>query len=404
MLEISLVVLFTAAIAIGFLLGKYTSKKNKTRLSSSFQENHLKDLNFLLDAQEDKEIETFIENLDVNTHTLETHFALGRLMRKQGQVDRAIRIHQNLLARPVLEEKEQHQVHLELARDFMKAGLLDRAEMLLQQVINESSSLKSIAQRYLMDIYQDEQEWLKALDVAQVLLSSRPVRADQEYKSLLSKMVAHFYCELAEQGIEQKNPDQVSLYLNKAIAADKTVLRSVLLSAINDNLTGRYKSAIKSIVKLESVNPPWLVLCMPVLLEAYQGISEDKGFDQWVQHVSAHVKRHKSPYVLMYLIDKLLQKTDERDDYREVAIDLLSSDVELYDTLLSSNKLVGLKLEVASDENLAFFNDIVKLQSKVDSLLSSKSIYRCISCGFSGRQLHWRCPSCKQWETGFPES
>ncbi|MBT8148903.1 MAG: lipopolysaccharide assembly protein LapB, partial [Gammaproteobacteria bacterium] len=146
--DVALVGLLTLAIGIGFFLGKRAAKAAAQRAAFAPDKNYFQGLNYLLNEQPDKAVEAFVDSLDVNSYTLETHLALGKLMRRQGQVDRAIRIHQNLLARPVLEEADQHQVHLELARDFMAAGLLDRAEVLLQEVIGESTELRGIAQRY----------------------------------------------------------------------------------------------------------------------------------------------------------------------------------------------------------------------------------------------------------------
>mgnify|MGYP006450763273 FL=1 len=163
MADIALIALVTVAIAIGYLLGRRSLKKAATGIFPlAFNKTYFQGLNYLLNEQPDKAVDAFVESLDVNANTLETHLALGKLMRKQGQVDRAIRIHQNLLARPQLDIADQHQVHLELARDFMAAGLLDRAEMLLKEVIAESTDLRGIAQRYLLDIFQDEREWSDA--------------------------------------------------------------------------------------------------------------------------------------------------------------------------------------------------------------------------------------------------
>ena len=136
MTDLSLFILLTVAIAIGFFLGRRGTAAVRQRLfSSTLKKRYFQGLNYLLNEQPDKAVDAFIDALEVNDNTLETHLALGKLMRKQGQVDRAIRIHQNLLARPQLNLPDQHQVHLELARDFMAAGLLDRAEMLLRDVM-----------------------------------------------------------------------------------------------------------------------------------------------------------------------------------------------------------------------------------------------------------------------------
>ncbi|NNC55607.1 MAG: lipopolysaccharide assembly protein LapB, partial [Pseudomonadales bacterium] len=217
--DVALLALITLAIAIGFFLGRRSQRDKKEAFAPD--KNYYQGLNYLLNEEPDKAVEEFVASLDVNSHTLETHLALGKLMRRQGQVDRAIRIHQNLLARPVLADKAQHQVHLELARDFMAAGLLDRAEVLLQEVIGESGELRGIAQRYLLDIFQDEREWQDAIDVANALLQSRYMKANPEARREIMRMISHFNCELAEAAMSSGNASAARQYLDRAASVDK---------------------------------------------------------------------------------------------------------------------------------------------------------------------------------------
>ena len=220
-------------------------------------------LNFLLDDQPDKAVEEFVRALEVNPDTLETHLALGKLMRRQGHVNRAIRIHQNVLSRPSLDPGHQHQVHLELARDFMAAGLLDRAELLLKEVISESPDLRSRAQRYLIEIYQDESEWQEAADVAQSLLQSKYVRGQPEEKKYILRMIAHFYCELATQASEEKKYAEARRLLAKAASTDKTGVRVAVLTSTKQNADGNYRQAIRTLGKLSTDNPAWFAACLP---------------------------------------------------------------------------------------------------------------------------------------------
>ena len=160
--------LFFVAIVIGWYLGRRGQAKSAS--APDLPGQYYKGLNYLLDGKPDGAVDAFINALEVNSETLETHIALGNLLRKRGEVDRAIRIHQNLLARPSLPRAQVHQAHLELARDYISAGLLDRAERLLLDLVAESPIQRRDSQLHLLDIYQSEREWQQAIDIAVELL------------------------------------------------------------------------------------------------------------------------------------------------------------------------------------------------------------------------------------------
>lgn len=398
MTDISLIFLFTLAIGIGFFLGRRPIQKIRLRpgLPFSPDKSYFQGLNYLLNEQPDKAVEAFVQSLDVNSYTLETHLSLGKLMRKQGQVDRAIRIHQNLLARPQLDLQGQHQVHLELARDFMSAGLLDRAEALLQEVIAESAVLRSIAQRYLMEIYQDESEWQDAIDVAQSVLQSKYMKANAEARKEIQRMIVHFYCELAEENMAGNDENRAREMLDRAASIDKAVLRVVLLTASNDNAQGKYKQTIKMLSRFEAQNPAWFSLCLPILQQAYIAQYDDQGFELFGDHLRMHVANHRATPVVIFLVDQLLSKINTQPEYLQQARDVLSGFIRQHDSLTASSKLVELNLAMRAEDSE---QDVVNLQRRVRELLDKRNLYQCGNCGFAGRQLHWRCPSCKNWDS-----
>ena len=166
--DLGIFFLLFLAIAIGWLLGRRSSTAPVN--SPALPSQYYKGLNDILDGRPDGAIDSFINALEVNTETLETHIALGNLLRKKGEVERAIRIHQNLLARPSLPRSQVHQAHLELARDYISAGLLDRAERLLLDLVDESPEQRRTAHLHLLEIYQSERDWLRAIEVASELL------------------------------------------------------------------------------------------------------------------------------------------------------------------------------------------------------------------------------------------
>ena len=396
MADIALIALVTVAIAIGYLLGRRSLKKAATGIFPlAFNKTYFQGLNYLLNEQPDKAVDAFVESLDVNANTLETHLALGKLMRKQGQVDRAIRIHQNLLARPQLDIADQHQVHLELARDFMAAGLLDRAEMLLKEVIAESTDLRGIAQRYLLDIFQDEREWSDAIQVAEALVSSRYVKAAPDKRRMLVQMISHFYCELAEESNQKNDSVMARKHLDKALLSDKTSIRAALLMGALENQDGRHKQAVKVLSRAVTQNPSLMSKCLPELYKAYVAVDPVGGFNQVLSFVESQVAQHPSITALLFMVDQLLIRAESEPSRQQQAHDLLSRYLQNRPSLAGLNKIISLQIPSLSPD---VASDVISLQSLVQRLIEKRLNYQCTSCGFAGRQLHWRCPSCKSWD------
>lgn len=406
------VVIALVALLVGLWLGR--RKMFQARVSPGSEKvSYMQGLNFLLDDKPDKAVEEFVRALEVNPDTLETHLSLGKLMRKQGHVNRAIRIHQNVLARPSLDVEHQHQVHLELARDFMAAGLLDRAEVLLQEVISESAELRSRAQRHLIEIYQDESEWEQAIEVASSLLQSKYVRGQPEEKKYILRMIAHFYCELAQQATNEQDADRAARYLNQAASVDKTGIRVAVLKATKYNVEGNYRQAIKTLGKLSADNPAWFSACLPTLLESFQGLDAQNGTEKLWDHLQSNVAGKPRAAEILFVVDRLLEQPT---DARQIAL----AEEILTKSLDPSSKeyqgegktggdrfndrrelaLMTRKLGLGSAAGEGGDVQLLKnLHQNLEAHLSSFKTYRCNNCGFSGRQLHWRCPSCKRWDS-----
>ncbi len=396
MQDIALVVLVTVAIAIGYFLGRRSVKsKPATAFPFSLNKTYFQGVNYLLNEQPDKAVDAFVDSLDVNANTLETHLALGKLMRKQGQVDRAIRIHQNLLARPQLDLEHQHQAHLELARDFMAAGLLDRAEMLLKEVIAESLPLRGIAQRYLLDIFQDEREWSDAVYVAEALAQSRFVKANPEKRQEMAQMIAHFYCELAEEAIQKNDTGLAQKWLDKALLADKTSIRPSLLTGALENADGRHKQAIKVLTRAAAQNPSLMAECLPELFNAYVAADPVGGFNQVLNYVESQIATTPSTSAILFMVDQLLLRAQTEPSRQQQAYEILSRYLRDHPSLAGLNKVIALQLPGLSGD---VADDVESLQGLVQQLLQKRLTYKCSNCGFAGRQLHWRCPSCKRWD------
>jgi len=207
MIEILLLALIPAAAWIGWALAKGTTTRGERKRNRNFSHRYFQGLNYLLDEQPDKAIAVFIEMAEVTEDTIETHLALGSLFRRRGEVERAIRVHQNIISKPELDERQKTRALLELGEDYMHAGLFDRAESLFTELIELESHAPS-ALRHLLDIYQQEKDWEKALQQAQKL--------DAVSDDKMGLMMAHFCCEMAEVDLQAGKPASARNHLRQA--------------------------------------------------------------------------------------------------------------------------------------------------------------------------------------------
>ncbi len=377
------------AIAIGWLLGRRSAPRIPA--GPELPSQYYKGLNYLLDGRPDGAIDAFINALEVNSETLETHVALGNLLRKKGEVDRAIRIHQNLLARPSLPRTQVHQAHLELARDYISAGLLDRAERLLLDLVEESPEQRRASQRHLLEIYQNEREWQQAIDVAMALLPR---------KSLLSTGIepidgqpvavalAHYYCELACEKRDQGDLPGARKLIQQALTHDKQCVRASLLLGEVEHDCGNFKQAVKALRKVRQQDPEYISETIPLLRECYRELQDDKTLKAYLQECLA--TDSTAPLVLAVAEDLRISEGDR------VAGEFLSSQLADKPSLRGLARLIGMQLDSAEPEAR---ENLSLLQLLVDRLVAERATYRCGHCGFAGQQLHWYCPGCKYWGT-----
>jgi len=188
-----LYILMVGAIAIGWWLGRRERFSGKS--AEAIGPNYYEGLNFLLKEQPDRAVATFIQDLEVNNDTLETHLALGGLLRRRGELEKAVVVHENILSKAKLERGTVLKVRLELARDYLLAGLLDRAEALLLELVQEEGHIQRESLRLLLEIYEREKEWTRAIETAR-----RLVRGNESEK--YDHAIAHYYGEIALEQME----------------------------------------------------------------------------------------------------------------------------------------------------------------------------------------------------------
>ncbi len=387
--------LLFAAIAIGWFLGRRSIKRASPVRDLPGQ--YYKGLNYLLDGRPDGAVDAFINALEVNTETLETHIALGNLLRKRGEVDRAIRIHQNLLARPSLPRAQVHQAHLELARDYISAGLLDRAERLLIDLVAESPVQRRASQWHLMDIYQSEREWQQAIDIAAGLLPRKSLlggsgaESTEEPGQSVPVVLSHYYCELAAEQHQAGDLMSARNLLQEALSRDKQCVRaSIMLGAVEYD-AGRYKQAIKALRRVRQQDPVYISESIATLRACFRELGEERALRAYLMEC---LELHPSPPLLLATVEDLREVEGQ-----DVAERFLVEQLEKMPSLRGLEKLVSLQADSSDGDTR---ENLCLLQQLVQRLIEERPSYRCSHCGFAGRHLHWFCPGCKYWGTITP--
>ena len=377
--------LLFVSIAIGYFLGRrFSYQKSLDHEAPAYDKNYFKGLNLLLNEQPDAAIDTFIESLDVNSETLETHLALGNLLRRQGEVDRAIRIHQNLLARPGLTINQQHLAQLELARDYVKAVLLDRAETLFKELVEQSDVLRDISLEHLIEIYRDEKEWANAINTVEHLAGKRLSKVPLKWRCAQ----AHFCCELAEIALGKNDYLSARRHLKAALNYDKNLVRASLIWGQLEYQLGNSREALKILKKIPQQDSNYLNEALELFVKCYVQLDDRAGLRQYISQLQGEYPSNS----LVLELTKII-RSSEGD---LAAADYIGSQLKQRPSLQGLSQLLELYLENSKEKSQ---NNLLLLKQLVDQLIEKKPTYQCSQCGFTGNQLHWLCPSCKSWNT-----
>jgi lipopolysaccharide biosynthesis regulator YciM len=373
-----------AALAIGFWQGNRYARKRKSQADHTLDQQYFQGLNFLLNEEQDAAIESFIKALEVNSETLETHLALGKLLRKRGEVDRAIRIHQNLLARPGLTIAQSQQAQYELATDFLKAGLLDRAEGLLKELVEDEGPFQIPGLKGLLEVYQDEKEWEEGLTVLQSLSGSR----FGKYFEKWAPIRAHFCCELAEKAVINNQLDKARYWLKQALSFEKQSARANLLLGRLEIASGNVNKGLQQLQKVAEQTPEYLSEALPYLSSGYKQLDQIKKYRTFL--TNAH-KNKPNQLLVIALADVIANMEGEK-----AAADFIAKEVSENPSEMGLHKLIEYYLHFADQKNQ---EHILALQKVVKHIIKQTPQYQCHHCGFKGQKLHWLCPSCKHWGT-----
>lgn len=370
--------LLPAAAWSGWWVANRNNSSKEKDVANSLSREYVVGLNYLLNEQPDKAVDIFIKLLEVDSETVETHLALGSLFRRRGEVDRAIRIHQNLIARPQLSLRERKEALMALGQDYMSAGVFDRAERIFLEVVEIGGAKEISSLQGLLAIYQQEKAWEKALDVIKQI----EVSTGQS----MHTQAAHYYCEIAAQALKNNLPDKAQAAIKQALQIDKMSVRASLMQASLDISNGRYKQAIRSLRRVPFQDPEFISEIIEPLLVCHQKTDDlPNGINYLMDTINEYPRAST-----IFVIGDYIRKEKNIDS----AIDFVSEKLSSYPSIRGLNKLIYWHLETAHGKVKEKLEMLFNITSK---FLDNKPVYRCGHCGFGARHLHWHCPSCKQW-------
>lgn len=375
-----LFLLLPVAAASGWWLAR--REHGAPRSSRAACPSFLRGLNYLLDEQPDKAIDLFLELTEVNGDTVETHLALGTLFRRRGEVDRAIRIHQNLIERRNLAPEPRSDALLELGQDYMRAGLLDRAEALFQELA-DSGVHRQRALLSLRDIYQQERDWHQCLTVAECL-RALPEPGD---RASLHVEIAHYHCELAEEARRQGDMEEARRHVAQALEVDPRCARATLIEGQAALAEGEAARAVELLLHVADQCDAYLPEMLPTLIKALHSCGECVAHEV----LSGLLEQHPSSALLLEL-SRVIEEREGSPATQELLIDYLAR----FADAVVLERFLELEVRHRADPRTGVVLEVVR------QIAARHCVYHCEHCGFQARSLHWQCPSCKCWGSVIP--
>ncbi len=361
-------------LPVAFTLGWLASRLDLRQLrieNRQAPKAYFKGLNFLLNEQQDKAIDAFIEAVQNDPDTSELHFALGNLFRRRGEYERAVRVHEHLMSRGDLTQPERDRAQHALALDFLKAGLLDRAEAALRKL--EGTPFEEEARLALLAIYERSRDWTNATEIAQRLGSS-------SHGSFASRQ-AHYLCEQASAATAAGDTAKALTILRDAAAMAPASARPLIELAKLQHHLGQSREAFQTLLKLEQAAPQGLPLAANLLANIAQVSGQQ----------TAALDLLKVSYGHTPSID-LIEAIVKLENNPASAPQWYTRHLEQQPSLIAAGKLIaGEPLQDAHHHTL--------VQRSLDQATRPLMRYRCAACGFEATQHFWHCPGCQAWDS-----
>ncbi len=353
-------------------------QKNQKK-GNKLSRDYVKGLNFLLSEQPDKAVDHFIALLEVDNETIETHLALGNLFRQRGEVERAIRIHQNLIARPALTREQRDLALLQLGKDFYQSGLFDRSEEIFIQ-LKQSPEYREVAFENLLRIYQQLKEWKDAVLVAETLNKLSKGKTNR-------RTLSYLYCSLAEQLKKTSEEKQKIKLYQKALAVFPRCIRATIALSDYYEQQNKPEKALQTLQSIPEVDIDFTEVILDKLLALHQQLGSEKELISYLYHVVSLGGGASAVVLLSKLIAKY-QSIDKAQAF-------MLQELRRNPTMKGFNHLMTYHLRLAESENekesLSFLRKLVSEQ------IMLRPQYRCQKCGYSSKKLFWLCPSCRSW-------
>lgn len=362
---------------MGWKLGRRAGEHHRHNQVSKLSSTYFRGLNFLLNEQPDKAIELFLHIAELDKETFETQVALGHLFRRRGEIDRAIRLHQALVERKDLSDAQRAQAWVALGEDYMKSGLLDRAETVFKELAALDERAPQ-ALRYLMDIYQSERDWDSAIDNAR--------RYEEVTGQPMGKLVAQLQCERAERYRASGDVAAAQAAISAAYEADPMAVRPGMIAGRMALDAGDDALAIKALERAARHDADYLPEILPQLLPCYDRVGDIAGAKRFLAEMAEHYPGIAPVLALTRLL--------EREEGVHAARQYLARQLKDRPSVRGEAALIELTLADGEADAVATLHELGRI---TEQLLVRNPSYRCNQCGFGAKTHHWQCPSCRQW-------
>lgn len=361
---------FPVAFALGWLASRLDLRQMRIE-NRQAPKAYFKGLNFLLNEQQDQAIDAFIEAVQNDPDTSELHFALGNLFRRRGEYDRAVRVHEHLMSRADLTQSERERAQHALALDFLKAGLIDRAEAALRKL--EGTPFEEEAWLALLSIYERSRDWVHATDIAARL-------GDASHGSFSTRQ-AHYLCEQASAAVTDGDTGQALKMLTEAATIAPTSARPLLELAKLQNQLGNFQDALQTLLKLIETAPQALPLAAGLLANVAHSSGQQAT-------TLALLKDRYTHTPSMDVVEAIVKLEQDPVAARQGYIQHLERE----------NSLVATKKWLAAEKLEDPHHHALVLRA-LDHATKPLMRYRCAACGFEATQHFWHCPGCQAWDS-----
>ncbi|AYV13821.1 lipopolysaccharide assembly protein LapB [Shewanella algae] len=374
MLEL-LFLLLPIAAAYGWYMGRRSLRQKQNSAQKKLSRDYFTGLNFLLSNESDKAVDLFISMLDVDDETIDTHLSLGSLFRKRGEVDRSIRIHQNLIARPNLATEQRDMAMMELGKDYMAAGFYDRAEEIFLNLVSQDDHSEE-AETQLISIYQITKEWQKAIDITK--------RLPRKRQQGLKPVIAHFYCQLAEEADDEAGKLKG---FQAALKQDSQCGRALLSLAKTYLDAGQLPQAKQMLNQLIDADAELFADALACARQLYQELKDIDGYRELLAHA---IDKGAGASVVVALAQRMIE-----DGNIKGAEDMVMEALYRHPTMRGFQHLMQMHIKQAEQGQAR--DSLAMLEKLVEQQIRFRPSYRCRECGFPAHTLYWHCPSCKSW-------